>query len=374
VALAKELESFFDVFSELEDPRIDRSKLHPLPEILLVTVCGVIAGCDGWSDIEQFAKQRQEFLRQYLPFANGVPSDDTLRRFFRAIDPKQFQQLFSQWSAQWFPDHASARTIAIDGKTLRGSADGATKALHLVSAFASEARIVLGQLSVEEKSNEITAIPVLLDALELEGATVTIDAMGCQHAIAEQIVSGKAHYVLGLKGNQKTLHDDVITFFDKPPERAVLHYDEQVDKAHGRIEVRRASTCSDIQWLRDSHPKWASVNSIIMIESETMQGEKRSSEKRYYVSSLSGDARQAQTAVRSHWAIENGLHWVLDMSFGEDQSRIRKGHATANVAVIRHAVLNAINNIKPARQSVKRMRKMAGWGNDVLQDILQALI
>jgi len=249
VALAKELESFFDVFSELEDPRIDRSKLHPLPEILLVTVCGVIAGCDGWSDIEQFAKQRQEFLRQYLPFANGVPSDDTLRRFFRAIDPKQFQQLFSQWSAQWFPDHASARTIAIDGKTLRGSADGATKALHLVSAFASEA---------------------------LEGATVTIDAMGCQHAIAEQIVSGKAHYVLGLKGNQKTLHDDVITFFDKPPERAVLHYDEQVDKAHGRIEVRRASTCSDIQWLRDSHPKWASVNSIIMIESETMQGEKRS--------------------------------------------------------------------------------------------------
>jgi predicted transposase YbfD/YdcC len=374
MALAKELESFFDVFGELEDPRIQRSKLHPMPEILLVSVCGVIAGCDGWCDIEQFAKQRVDFLRHYLPFLNGIPSDDTLRRFFRAIDPKQFQRLFSRWSEQWFGAEQRDRTIAIDGKTLRGSADGADKALHLVSAFASEARIVLGQLSVDEKSNEITAIPALLEVLDLQGATVTIDAMGCQHKIAQQIVDSKADYVLGLKGNQPALHEDVTTFFDNPPVPAALFHDEQVDKGHGRIEVRKATTCTEVQWLRERHPKWDSVKSIILIESQRILGQHSSYEKRYYLSSLSGDAHQAQAAVRAHWAIENGLHWVLDMSFGEDQSRIRKGHATANVAVIRHAVLNAINRIKPERQSVKRMRKMAGWGNDVLQDILQELI
>ena len=166
----------------------------------------------------------------------------------------------------------------------------------------------------------------------------------------------------------------MTTFFDNPPAQAALFHDEQVDKGHGRIEVRKATTCTEVQWLRERHPKWDSVKSIILIESQRILGQHSSYEKRYYLGSLSGDAHQAQAAVRAHWAIENGLHWVLDMSFGEDQSRIRKGHATANVAVIRHAVLNAINRIKPERQSVKRMRKMAGWGNDVLQDILQALI
>ena len=374
MAMAKELESFFDVFEQLEDPRIERSKLHPVAEILLVTLCGVIAGCDGWREIELFGKHRLDFLRQYRRFEYGIPSDDTLRRFFRAIDPKQFQQLFSQWMGGCFGTQVDQTKIAIDGKTLRGSADGAKRALHLVSAFASEARVVLGQYDVAEKSNEITAIPELLRALDLTGATVTIDAMGCQHKIAQQIVEGKGDYVLGLKANQPGLYEDVRQFFEAPPESMALSTDEHVDKGHGRLEVRRASVCQDVQWLRERHPNWSSLNSVIEIESQREQPGRKSSEKRYYVSSLSGTASEAQAAVRSHWAVENSLHWVLDMSFGEDQSRIRKGHASANVAVIRHAVLNAINTIKPARQSVKQTRKLASWNEETLSQVLQVLI
>lgn len=201
--LPAELQSFFDTFNALDDPRLERIKLHSLPDILFATVCGMIAGCEGWSDIESFCKERLEYLRQYRPFTHGVPSDDTFRRVFRAIDPNQFSQLFSQWMQQWYRADRET-TLAIDGKTLRGSQDTGQKPLHLVSAFASEARIVLCQRKVSEKSNEITAIPALSDCLDLTGATITIDAMGCQHAIAKQIVEAKAHFVFGLKGNQGT--------------------------------------------------------------------------------------------------------------------------------------------------------------------------
>jgi len=384
MALAKELESFLDTFEALEDPRIERSRLHPLPEVLLVTLCGVIAGCEGWCDIETFARERLEFLRRFRPFADGVPSDDTLRRVFRALDPEAFSALFAQWAQGWYraagaegpePGGPRAPRIAIDGKTLRGSAEGGLGALHRVSAFATEARVVLGQRAVEEKSNEIVAIPELLEALDVAGATVTIDAMGCQHAIADRILSGGGDYVLGLKANQPGLREDVELFFDAPPADTVFDIDEAVDKGHGRIEVRRASVCTDIAWLRARHPKWSSLGAIVRIEAERRIGQHTSVERRYYLASAGGlTAARAQAAVRSHWQIENSLHWVLDMSFGEDACRIRRGHAVANLAVVRHAVLNAIRAVKEPRQSVKRMRKIAGWSEGTLERILQQLI
>lgn len=373
MALAKELESFLDCFEGLEDPRVERTRLHPMPEILLTTVCGVIAGCEGWNEIEEFGRSRLEWLRQYLAFDNGIPSDDTLRRFFRALDPKSFQRCFQIWCRQWFtlPEQAQ---IAIDGKTLRGSRDGDKKALHLVSAFATEARIVLAQQPVSEKSNEMTAIPELLAVLELKGATVSIDAMGCQHAIAQQIVEGGGDYVLGLKGNQGQLHEDVKTFFETPLVRVEFDHDEQHDKGHGRIETRRASCTDQIDWLRERHPQFASMGSIIKVESWREIGEQIQTETRYYIASFAADAPRSNHSIREHWSIENGLHWVLDMSFGEDQSRIRKGHAVANLAVIRHVVLNVLQTFKGKRDSIKRLRRRAGWEPDFLQTVLGAMI
>lgn len=371
--LPAELQSFFDTFDALDDPRIERTKLHPLPDILFATVCGMIAGCEGWSDIESFCKERLEYLRQYRPFTHGVPSDDTFRRVFRAIDPDQFGQLFSQWMQQWYRADSEA-TLAIDGKTLRGSKDTGQKPLHLVSAFASEARIVLGQRKVSEKSNEITAIPSLLDCLDLIGATVTIDAMGCQHAIAEQIVGAKANFVFGLKGNQGTLHDDVTAWFQSVPKGAVIHTEETTEKAHGRIEERKVRVSDQMDWLHKRHPHWETIGSIVEVESRRHVGDKVSHERRYYITSLPADAHRVGHAIRAHWGIENTLHWILDMSFGEDQSRIRKGHAVHNMAVIRHAVINAIQHVKPKRQSVKQMRKRAAWSTEVLDTVIKALI
>ena len=393
MALAQELHSFFDTFEALDDPRVERSRLHPLPEILLTTVCGVISGCEGWNDIEAFARERLAFLRRFRPFEHGVPSDDTLRRVFRALDPDRFSELFEQWVGQWYrapgagpdegrPDRvaAPAHQIAIDGKTLRGSAEAGLGALHQVSAFATEARIVLAQQAVGEKTNEITAIPQLLEALDLTGATVTIDAIGCQRAIAERIVDGGGQYLLALKANQPGLLEDVALAFESPPAGTRLEVDETLDKGHGRLERRRVRVCTGLDWLRECHPGWSSIGAVVEVEAEreALSGSakgKIESKKRYYVASDRGlTAAGAQGAVRSHWQIENGLHWVLDMSFGEDASRVRRGHAVANLGVIRHAVLNAIRAVKPERESVKRMRKRAGWSEATLESVLQQLI
>ena len=369
----KELASFFDIFDQLDDPRVERTRLYPMGEILLVTLCGVAAGCDGWSDIELFAQQRLSFLRRYQAFKHGVPSDDTLRRFFRAVDPEQFQTLFIQWMHE-VVGADQVRHIAIDGKTARGSADGAQNALHLVSAYASETHLVLGQQAVDTKSNEITAIPMLLEALDLRGSTITIDAMGCQHKIAHQIVNGGGHYVFGLKGNQGTLHEDVVTWFDRPPKTAHFSVFGDNDKGHGRVETRKITVGTDVAWLHQRHPKWQTIQSMVKIESERWVGGKAHTETRYYITSRKGEAEQLLSYVRRHWGIENELHWVLDMSFGEDQSRIRKGNAPGNIAVVRHVVLNAINAVKPKRASIKQMRKLAGWSDDTLAKILSTFI
>jgi predicted transposase YbfD/YdcC len=363
---------FLDIFGQLDDPRIDRKKLHPMPEILLLTLCAVICGAESWDDIETFGYAKVEFLRRYLPYVHGIPSDDTLRRFFRAIDPTQFQRLFIEWIRAWLHPEVADKVVAIDGKTLRGSRDGEQLPIHLVSAFASEAGIVLGQTKTHEKSNEITAIPELLEWLDVRGAIVTIDAMGCQKAIAEKIVDQGGDYLLALKGNQSSLQDDVRLHFEEPSPQASSQMEqaETLDKGHGRVEVRRCCVSTDIDWLKERHPEWSNLNSIVAITSERHTGETVNQETRYFISSALIPAERMLAVVRLHWGIENQLHWVLDMSFGEDQSRIRKGNAPSNVAIIRHAALNMIRAAKTKRMSIKRMRKAAGWDDSLLTDVL----
>lgn len=369
---------FLDVFGQLDDPRIERKKLHPLPEILLLTLCAVICGAESWGDIEMFGRSKLVFLRQYLPYEHGVPSDDTLRRFFRALDTSQFQRLFIQWVNGWLSPEVAGKVVAVDGKTLRGRHDGGQSPIHLVSAFASEAGIILGQVKTSEKSNtlwgtsEITAIPELLEWLDVRGAIVTIDAMGCQKAIAEKITDKGGDYLLALKGNQSRLHEDVRLHFECPTPASLARMisAETVDKGHGRIEVRQCRLSTDIDWLRERHPEWKNLSSIVAIDGERLVGDTTTQETRYFISSSQASAAQMLAAVRLHWGIENQLHWVLDMSFGEDQSRIRKDNAPANVAIIRHAALNMIRQIPKKRMSVKRMRKAAGWDDLVLTEIL----
>jgi predicted transposase YbfD/YdcC len=369
---------FLDIFGKLEDPRRERRKLHPMPEILLLTLCSVICGAESWIDIEDFGYAKLHFLRRYLPYENGIPSDDTFRRFFRAIDTQHFQQLFVEWIRAWLSPDVAEKVIAIDGKTLRGSRNGSHSAIHMVSAFASEAGIVLGQVKTQEKSNEITAIPELLDWIDIRGAIVTIDAMGCQKTITQKIVDKGGDYLISLKGNQGNLHTDVKMNFEKPTVAAFFQMasiESEAEKGHGRIEIRRCKVSTDIDWIRARHPEWAELNSVVAVESERHIGENVSIETRYFISSSTSTPERLMSAVRQHWGIENQLHWVLDVSFGEDSSRIRKDNAPTNMAIIRHAALNMMRTVKKTniaynRKSIRLMRKSAGWRDDVLAEIL----
>lgn len=372
----KQASSFQKYFATLEDPRIERRKLHPLPDILFITLCASICGAESWRDIVDYAHEQSEVLKSYIDLENGVPSKSTLARVFSLLDPQSFRQCFINW-AQALHDVLDD-IVAIDGKTLRHSFDRCAEqpAIHMVSAFATQARLVLGQQRIEEKSNEIKAIPALLDLLSLKGAIVTIDAMGCQTAIANKIVAKEADYVLALKGNQSTLHDDVRTFLDAEAAKPVLpagcHYHEETDCGHGRIEIRRAWVSDQIEWL-ESKPAWTALQSICMIESERIQGDRSTVERRYYLSSLPPDAALHATVVRSHWAIENTLHWTLDMTFREDQSRVRDRQAAENMAMVRHMAMNLLQSAKKLYKkdmSISRLRKKAGWGAPTLHTIL----
>ena len=357
---------FLDHFSGLEDSREAGKVLHPVPEILLVTLCGVLAGAEGFEDMEDYGESKLDLLRELLPFAHGIPSDDTLRRFFRAVDPRAFAEVFVAFVRDVFPE-AAQRLIAIDGKTLRHSHDGTAKALHLVSAFATEARLVLAQVATAEKSNEITAIPELLRLLD---ATVSIDAMGCQREIAAQIVESDGHYLLGLKGNQGLLHEDVRLFFEVPPEGTNFATHEDVDKGHGRIEIRRCEVTEDSGWLQQRH-HWPHLKSIARLTATRLIGDQTSTETRFYLTDDSPDPARILADTRSHWVIENTLHWTLDMSFGEDASRIRKENAPLAIATIRHVALNLLQAAKQPRESIRRLRKKAGWDNPTLKRILK---
>lgn len=370
--MVKKIVSFLDHFEELEDPRIDRKKLYSIEEILFTTLCAVICGAEGWQDVEDYGNIKIEYLRKYMPYEKGIPSDDTFRRFYRALDGEKFQQCFLSWIKTINIIVGENEVIAIDGKTSRHSFDKDKKAIHMISAFASEARIVLGQKKVLEKSNEITAIPELLEWLDIKGAIVTIDAMGCQHEVADKIINKKGNYIFALKGNQGKLNDDVRLFFEDNEilKQHKIRSHKEVDKGHGRIETRRCRVVEEISWLKQRHDKWQSIKSIIQIRAKIEKAETTTEETRYYISSLDADPKKILKAIRSHWSIENSLHWVLDMSFGEDQCRIRKGNAPHIMAILRQMALNAIVKAKTKRQSIKRLRKMAGWENAVLDNIL----
>jgi predicted transposase YbfD/YdcC len=364
---------FIDFFKEIPDHRINRCKLHRVEEILLLTFCGVIAGCDSWNDLELFGKTKIDYLKKYFPYENGPPSDDTLRRFFRTLDPEVFENCFVKWVRSFQIDLAN-RIVAIDGKTSRRSFDGDNKPMHLVSAFVSELGITLGQLKTAEKSNEITAIPELLDLLDIAGSVVTIDAMGCQTKIIKKILSKKADYLIGLKGNQGTLSEDVRLFFESKPKTTVFYTANEVDKGHGRLEERQCTVTENIGWLKKRHSKWEEINSIVEIKSRREIKDKVTMESRYYISSLPASADKILNASRQHWGVENKLHWVLDISFNDDQCRIRKGNAPRNIAVIKKAVLNLLHIIKKDRPrvSLKGMRKMAGWDHGFMDSVLMA--
>ena len=362
---------FLDFFTDLEDPRIDRKKLYPMSEILFTTLCAIIAGAEGWHDVELFGKAKIDFLKQHLAYENGIPSDDTFRRFFRAIDPKKFQSNFVRWvNSMGF---SMGEVISIDGKTSRRSYDNDKKSLHLISAFASETRLVLGQKKVDGKTNEITEIPELLNWLDLKGSVVTIDAMGCQKEIASQIIDQKGDYILALKENQSNLHDEIVNYFNQAREYGTkdvdYHLFEAEEKGHGRREIRKIYVSDTINFLPQKE-NWEGLQSIVCVHSERIVKEKRTQENRYFISSLSSSAQRMGDIIRKHWAIENSLHWVLDVSFGEDQCRIRKGNGPENMAILRHCALNMIRRYKGKRQSIKGLRKQAAWDEKVLQGIL----
>jgi predicted transposase YbfD/YdcC len=363
-----------DHFSQLNDPRAQHSIEHLLIDIVLMTMCAVICGAETWVDIENYGLAKQGWLQKFLELPNGIPSHDTLARVFARLRPEQLQQCFLNWVQAVF-EMTDGQLIALDGKTLRGSYEGGNKQgmIHMVSAWAIQNRIVLGQRKVNEKSNEITAIPELLRVLDLAGAVVSIDAMGCQTAIAEQIVAQQGDYVLALKGNQGNLHEDVVQLFDHARRqhfRGIEHdsYETQ-ERGHGRTEIRRYWVMGQTEYLVGAE-NWAKLTTIGCVESQRCVGEQTTCETRYYLLSLPLDAQQFAASVRGHWGIENQLHWRLDVGFREDQARSIGGYSGENLAVIRHLALNLLTQDQSSQGGTHAKRLKAGWDNRYLLKIL----
>jgi predicted transposase YbfD/YdcC len=364
---------FLEYFKDLPDPRQRGKITYPLDEVLLLCLLAVLAGADTFVDIARFGVKKIELLQRFRPFADGTPSHDHLGDIFATLDAEQFQRCFVSWVAAL--TGTLEDVVAIDGKTLRrAQKKDAKSAIHMVSAFAARQRLVLGQVKVAEKSNEIVAIPKLLAMMAIEGAIVTIDAIGCQRSIARQIVDGKADYVLALKGNQTTLREDVELFAAEQKangfkDTTVSRY-ETVDGDHGRIETRTYTAIHDVAWLQQRH-NWPGLKGVVMVESTREIGEKIERETRFYITSLVWLAHQLGPVVRSHWAIENSLHWVMDMVFRDDECRIRTDHAPANFTTIKHMAHNLIRKA-PGKDSLRLRRKVAAWDDDFLASLIAA--
>ena len=365
---------FVDEFSDMEDPRLDRKKLYPLIEIIFLTICAVISGSNHFTEAGIFGEASIDWLRKFLPFANGIPSHDAIGYFFSRLDPEQFKMKFVQW-IQSVSEITEGEIVAIDGKTLRHSYDTGTNkaAMHMISAWANEANLVLGQLKVNEKTNEITAIPKLLEILDLSGCIVTIDAMGCQKEIAKTIIDKNAEYVLALKGNQGTLHENVELFFQDQIERDFADTDvdthKTVDADHGRVEVRQYWTVSSIDWLEEKKD-WNGLKAIGCARLTSTIRDETSCYNRYYILSQPMDAESFGKAVRSHWGIENKLHWSLDVAFREDDSRIRKESTPDNFAVIRHICMNLLKQEKTFKRGLQGKRYRAAVDSEYREKLL----
>lgn len=375
----KPLEAIEEHFSKVTDPRKDRTKAHKLIDIIAIAICAIICGAEGWTDMENYGNSKVLWLKSFLELPNGIPSHDTFGRVFGKIDAQQFQLAFWEWV--WaVNDLVQGQIVNIDGKCLRGSDDKrlGKRAIYMVSAWAAENEIVLGQRKVDEKSNEITAIPELLKLLDISGCIVTIDAMGTQTAIAKTIQEADADYVLSVKENQGHLFEDISVLFGVDREQnfkySSLGYDKIVNKGHGRIEIRECWSTSNPEYLNliRNAKNWAGLKSIAMVVSTRIIGGKESQDTRYYISSLDSDAKRISQIVRKHWSIENELHWVLDVALNEDRSRVRKDQAPENLAVLRHIALNLLKQEKTAKGGIHAKQLQAAWNDEYLLKILAA--
>ena len=362
---------FLSYFKELPDYRQCAKVMYPLEEVLLLCLLAVLAGAETITDIARFGDRKLHVLRRFRPFREGTPAHDHLGDILASLDAEQFQACFVAWVASLIG--VPQGVVAIDGKTSRRS-KGANGAIHMVSAFAARQRLVLGQVKVADKANEIVAIPRLLDMLAIEGAIVTIDAIGCQRAISRKIVDKKADYVLALKGNQGTLREDVELFAAEQKAKdfkdATVTRDTTVDGDHGRIETRAVTVVHDVAWLQERH-LWPGLKGVVIVDSRRELGDKIEHETRFYITSLSVPASQMGPLVRDHWAVENSLHWVMDMVFRDDECRLRTEHAPANFTTLKHIALNLIRRAK-SKDSIRLRRKVAAWDDDFLESLVTA--
>lgn len=373
VALA-ETTVFLAYFKDMPDHRQPGKVQYPLDEVLLLCLLAVLAGAETFTDIARFGERKPDLLRRFRPFANGTPSHDHLGDIFATLDAQAFQRCFVSWVSAL--TRTPAEVIAIDGKTSRrsGSRKGSKEPLHMVSAFAARQRLVMGQVAVAAKSNEIVAIPALLDMMAIEGAVVTIDAMGAQRSIAARIIAGKADYIIALKGNQGALHEDVKLFAAEQQENgfkdAAISRFETLDGEHGRIETRRYTVIHDVEWLRERHD-WPGLKGIVIVESQREIDGATTRQTRFYITSLTLGASAVGPMIRDHWAIENSLHWVMDMVFRDDECRLRTENAPANFTTIKHMASNLIRRA-PGKDSQRLRRMTAAWDDEFLANLVKA--
>lgn len=369
--------SLVESFSDLEDPRADYGKRHLLLDIIIIAICAVVCGADSWTEVELFGRSKEKWLRTFLELPHGIPSHDTFGRVFQRLDPVAFGQRFREWT-QRVEEVSAGQVVAVDGKTLRRSYDRASGkgALEMVSAWATANRLILGQLKVAEGTNEITAIPELLELLEIRDCIVTVDALGCQETIAQKIVERGADYVLALKRNQGNLYETVVDLFEYAEGiafRDVAHdFHQLVEKGHGRIEVRRCWTIAEQDFLDYVHElaAWPRLRTIVKVQAERRIGAESTRKIRYYITSLGNDAHQALAATRGHWKIENQVHWVLDVVFREDGCRTRKDNASQNMAVLRQIALSLLQREQTARVGIKAKRLKAALDENYLLKVL----